>query len=89
MWRVYPVECWYNTHRLIGLWSTQAKVEGNVLRAARHWGTNSSVINNPFGEPGHIPLYVALPSMWGPVDGDLVFPQFVGELHFGDSDRHK
>jgi hypothetical protein len=60
--------CW-----LTGLWSTQAKVEGIVLSAAWHWGRDSSVINDPLGEPGHTPLYVALPSAWGSVDGDHMF----------------
>jgi len=80
MWRGYPVEGYYDT-RLTGLWSTQAKVEGIVLKAAVHWGSNSSVINNPFGEPGHTPLYVGLPSAWASVDGDcMFFPHFLGEL---------
>jgi hypothetical protein len=43
-----------------GPWSTQAKVEGTVLRAAWHWGRDSSVINNPLGEPGRILLYVCV-----------------------------
>ena len=73
MWMVYPVgscndRCW-----LMGPWSTQAKVEGIVPWAAWHWGRDSSVINNPLGEPGHTPLYVGLPSAWGSVDSDLMF----------------
>jgi hypothetical protein len=59
--------CW-----LMGLWSTQGKVEGTMLRAAWHCGTGSSVVNNPLGEPGGTPLYVGLPSMWGSIDGDLI-----------------
>jgi len=34
--------CW-----LTGLWSTKAKVGGIVLKAAWHWGSDSSVVNNP------------------------------------------
>jgi hypothetical protein len=32
----YPVEGSHDTHWLMGLWSTQAKVEGIVLKAAWH-----------------------------------------------------
>ena len=73
MWRVYPVGGCYDRRWLMGPWSTQAKVEGIVLRAAWHWGRDSSVINNPLGEPGRTPLYVGLPSAWGSVDSDLMF----------------
>jgi hypothetical protein len=76
VWRVYHVEGYYNTHWLTGLWSTQAKVEGIVLKASRHWGSDSRVINDPLGEPGHTPLYVGLLSAWGSVDSDYVFPAF-------------
>jgi len=48
---------------LTGLWSTQAKVEGTVLRAAWHCGTDSIVVNSPLGELGGTPLYVGLPSV--------------------------
>ena len=61
------------TRRLTRLWSTQAKVEGIVLRAAWHWGRARSVVNNPLWEPDHTPLYVGLPSAWGSMDGDLMF----------------
>jgi len=57
----------------MGLWSTQAKVEGIVLRAAWQWGSDSSVVNDLLGEPGRTPLYVGLLSAWGSVDGDLMF----------------
>jgi hypothetical protein len=40
---------------------------------------NSSVINDPLGEPGHTPLYVGLPSTWGSVDGDQMFSRFSWE----------
>jgi len=74
----------------MGLWSTQAKEEGIVLKSARHWGRDCSVVNDPLGEPGRTPLYVGLPSTWGSVDGDQTFsPFFVGELLIGDSDRYK
>ena len=90
MWWVYPVEGYYNTRWLTGLWSTQAKVDGIVLKAAWHWGDDSSVINDPLGEPGCTPLYVGLPSLWGSVYGDYMFsPQFVGGVLFGNSDRYK
>jgi len=36
-------------------------------------GRDSSVVNDPLGEPGHTLLCVGLPSAWGSVDGDLTF----------------
>jgi len=75
MWRVYSVGGCYDTRWLKGFLSTQAMVEGIMPRAAWHWDGNSSVINDPLGEPGHTPLYVGLPSVRGSVDGDfMVFP---------------
>jgi hypothetical protein len=73
VWMEYPVGCCYDTRWLTGLCSTQTKVEGIVPRAAWHWDRDSSVVNDPLEEPGCTPLYVGLPSMWGSVDGDLMF----------------
>jgi hypothetical protein len=73
VWRVYHVEGCHETLLLTGFWSTQTKVEGIVLKAAWHWGSDSDVINDPLGEQGHTPLYVGLPSAWGSVDGELMF----------------
>ena len=85
MWRAYLVQGCYNTGWLTGLWSNQAKVEGIVLKAARHWGSDSSVLNDPLGEPGRTSLYVGLPSTWGSVDGDQVFfPVFHGRAPYWD-----
>jgi len=56
----------------MGLWSTPAKVEGIVPKAAWHWGRDSSVVNDPLGEPGCTLLTVDLPSAWGSVDSDLM-----------------
>ena len=90
MWRAHPDEGCDNTCWLTGLWSTQAKVEGIVLKVAWHWGRDCSVINDPLGEPGCNPLYVGLPSTWGSVDGDLMFfPFYVGGLLIGDFHRYK
>jgi len=84
VWRVYPVEGCYDTRWLTGLWSTEAKVEIIMLRAAWYWGRDSSVFNDPLGEPGRNPLYVVLPSVWGSMEGDLMlFPHFEGGLLFG------
>ena len=47
-----------DTGWLTGLWYTQAKVKGTVLKAARNWGSNSSVVNGPHVEPGRTPLYI-------------------------------
>jgi hypothetical protein len=90
VWRVYPVRGCYNTCWLMGLWSTQAKVEGTVLRAAWHWGRDGSVVNDPLGEPCCTPLYAGLPSVWSSVDGDLKFFPFCWRApFFGYSGRYK
>ena len=61
-----------------------------MLKAAWHWGSDSSVINDRFGEPGHTPLYVGLMSACGSVDDDCMFStHFMGRLLSGDSDRYK
>ena len=46
----------YDTRWLTGLWSTQAKVEGIVLKAAWHCSRDSGVVNDPLEEPGRTPL---------------------------------
>jgi hypothetical protein len=90
VWMVYLVEGYYDTQWLTGLWSTQTKVEGIVLKDAWHWGSDSSVVNDPLGEPGHALLYVGLVSTWGSLDNDHMFsPPFVGGLLYGDSNRSK
>jgi hypothetical protein len=73
-----------DTHWLTGLWSTQAKVDGIMLKAAWHWGSDCSVVNDPHGEPGSTPMY-GLPSARGSVDGDRMFFQFFvgGFLNWG------
>jgi hypothetical protein len=60
------------SHWLTGFWPTQAKVKGIVPSAAWQWGRDSSV-NDPLEESGHTPLYVGLLSVWGSIDGDLIF----------------
>ena len=58
-----------------------AKVEGIMLKAAWHWGSDGNVVNYPLGEPDSTPLYVGLLSVWGSADGDhMLFPHFVGGL---------
>jgi hypothetical protein len=51
-----------------------------VLKAALHWGSDSSIVNGPLGEQGRTQFYVGLPSPWGSVDGDHMFSPFRGEL---------
>jgi hypothetical protein len=80
LWRVH-VQGYDDTRWLTGLWSAQAKVEGIVLKAAWHWGGDSSVINDRLGEPGRTPLYVGLTSACGSVDGDC-FPHISWEGSF-------
>jgi hypothetical protein len=51
----------------MGLWSTEAKEWGIVLRAAWHWGGDSSVINDPFRDQA----YQRFPPIWGSAGGDF------------------
>jgi len=59
MWEAVPgvegIPCrgYYDTYWLMGFWSTQAMVEGIVLKAARHSGSDGSVITNPLGNQAH------------------------------------
>jgi hypothetical protein len=77
-------------HVLIGLRSTQCKLERIVLKAAWRWSSESSVVNDPLEEPEGTPLYVGIRSAWGSVDGEYTFsPHSVVRLLFGYSDRYK
>jgi len=78
------VEAYYNQCCLTGIWSTQAKVEDIMLKAAWHWGNNSSILNYPLGELGHTPLYVGFPSTRGSMYSDHTFSPLTG-----DSERYK
>jgi hypothetical protein len=49
VWPGYCVEGYYDKCWLTELWSTQAKVEGIMLKAAWHWGSDSSVVTIPLG----------------------------------------
>jgi hypothetical protein len=55
-------------------------VWGIVLRAAWHWGGDSSAINNPLGAPGSTPSYLCLPLTRGSAGGDYYFPITRGTL---------
>ena len=79
MWRAHTDEVFYDTCWVTGLWSTQAKVECIVLKAALHWARDCSVVNNPLGEPDCTPLFVDLPSTWGSADADQIFSPFSWE----------
>ena len=74
-----------------GSLETQTKVEGIVLKAAWHWGSDSSVVNDPLGEPGRTPLYVGLPPAWSSMDGDRRFPptSWESSLISGDFERYE
>jgi len=71
---ICAVEGYYVTRCLTGLWSTQTKVEGNVRKATWHSGSNSSIVNEPTGEPGRTPIYVGLPSAWVPCTVSICLP---------------
>jgi len=61
-----------------------------MLKAAWHWGSDSSVINNPLREPVCTPLYVGLLFAWGCVDSDHMFSPFLWEGSLtGNSDGYK
>jgi len=78
--RGHPVQG-YNTCWLTGLWSTPARREDIVLEVVWHWGSDSSVVNDPLGEAVCTPLHADLPSVWGSVDiGCMFSPHFMGEL---------
>ena len=97
MWEVVTgvegIPCWELLWHLLanGPWpSTPVKVKGIMLKAAWHWDSDSSVVNDPLGELGHSPLYVGLLSMWGSMDGDRMLSplSMEGSLN-GDSARYK
>ena len=58
----------------MGIWYTQAKAESIVLKAAWHWGSNSSIVNGPLGEPGRTQFYVGLPFPWALWTVTICFP---------------
>ena len=61
-----------------------------MLIAARHWGSDSSDVNDPLGEPGHTPSYVRLQSAWDFVKGDRMFSPYAWEGSLtGDSEGYK
>jgi len=60
-----------------------------VLRAAWHWGRDSSIVNDPLGEPGCTPLYVGLHLCAALLTVTLCFPPYAGGLLYGDSGRHR
>jgi hypothetical protein len=51
-----------------------------MLKAARHWGKDCSVINDPLGEPGRTLLFVHLPSTRVSVDGNMEGDLFTGDF---------
>ena len=82
-----PVEDYYDICWLTGLWYNQAKVESIALNSAWQWDSNSSVVNDPLGEPRRNLLYVGLPSALGSVDGDHMFSPCWWNL-LGDSESY-
>jgi len=51
-----------------------------VLKAAWNWVSDSSVINDPLGEPDRTTLYVGLLSAWVEIRCLYVFPTYVEVL---------
>ena len=86
MWEAVPgvegISCrgYYDTCWITGFWSTQPKVEGTVLKAARHWGSDGSVITIPLGNQAHHILRRPSDRVWLCGWWPYVFPHFVGGL---------
>jgi hypothetical protein len=90
VWGEYPVEGYYDIRWLMGLWPTQAKMEGTMLKAAWHWGSDRRVVNDPLEKPGCTLLYVGISTMWDSVDSDCMLSPFLCEGSLsGDSEEHK
>ena len=54
---------------------------GYCTKAALHWSRDCSVVNDPLGEPGRIPLYAGPLSTCGSMDRDRMFSlHFAGKL---------
>ena len=54
-------------------WSAKPKMQSIMPKAERHWGSNSSAVNDPFGETARNPWHVGLPSAWDSVGDDYTF----------------
>jgi len=90
VWKLHPVEGCFDTRWLTGLWFTKAEVEGVVLKAEWHWGSDSSDVNHPLGKQfAHHCTYAFLPREAPWTVTVCFFSHLVEELLFGDSDRHK
>ena len=83
MFRVYAVQFCYDTRWLMGLCSTQAKMEDTVLKAAWYYGTNCE------GTKQH--SFVCRPSVpVGILGGECIFfPTSWNGHFFGNYDRYK
>jgi hypothetical protein len=68
VWSGYPVESYYDTRSDL----PKPRWKVSCRRLCGTGVVNSSVVNDPLGEPGRTPLYVGLPSAWGSVDGDCI-----------------
>jgi len=60
-----------------GLWSTQAKVEGIVPKAAWHWGRDSSVIMISLGNQATLHYMQALSVRGAPWTATLCFSPYL------------
>jgi len=87
VWMEYLVEGYHDTRWLTGLWSTQAKVEGTVLKAAWQLGSDTSFINVLLVEPGHTTPFCPQGAPWMVT---VCFSSILWEGFLtGDSDRYK
>jgi hypothetical protein len=61
------------------LWANLLVLSSRVKLSKKNAGNMGALfldclmLEDPLGEPGRTPLYVGLPSVWGSMDGDLMF----------------
>jgi len=79
---VYPDGGCYDTRWLMGLWSTQAKVEGIMPKAAWHWSSDSSVIIDPLGNQAAPHCMKAFRLRGAPWTVTLCFSPYAGGFLF-------
>ena len=78
MWRAYPDEGCYDKLDSAAL---VYQSQGGRYRAqgCMTLGSDSSIVNDPLGEPGRTPMYVGLLSTWSSEDVEQVFCLFSWE----------
>ena len=90
MWWGYPIEGYYDTCWLTGLWSNQAEVEGIVPKATWHWVVTAMSKTIPLGNqaaPHCMKAFRPRGALWTVT---LCFPTISWENSLtGDSESYK